>query len=330
VLRRLRLSQARFLMRFLSVSLLLAVLIAAVGCGPKSATGVSIDSAFRPFLPSNAIALAQIDFQTLRQTPFYRRHEEVLQTQAFDGMAERVGIDPRRDVAKLLLVWNGKEPFVLAKGQFPTASIDAKLTSLGAQRMSYKNFILFGSPARSSRDAVAFVNDQLAIAGPVPAVHEALDNRSGGSGGIPDVLRRELSRIHKGDQLWEVSSGPLLANVPLPSNWQSALSNIASYVSKTHAGMAVDSGVHVDAEITCISDEGAKRVHDALRGSIGLARLATNNNNLDLLRLWDSFKVSQSGPTVEVNADLSPDLADKLVANAPRITNRAREELRQR
>lgn len=317
-------------MRFLCGCLLFTVVIAIVSCGPKATSGVSIDSAFRPFLPSEAVALSQIDFQELKQTSFYRRHQAALQTQAFDGMAERVGIDPRRDVAKLLLVWNGKEPFVLAKGQFPAAAVDARLTSLGAQRTSYKNFTLFGSSAPPSRDAVAFVNDDLAVAGPVPAVHQALDNHADGSGGIPDILREELTRIHKGDQLWEVSSGPLLANVPLPSNWESALSNIASYVSKTRAGIAVDSGVHLDAEITCISDEGGKRVHDALRGSIGLARLATNNNNLDLLRLWDSFKVSQNGQTVDVSADLSPDLADKLIANAPQITNRAREELRKR
>ncbi len=67
-----------------------------------------------------------------------------------------------------------------------------------------------------------------------------------------------------------------------------------------------------------------------LRGGIGLARLATNNSNLDLLRLWDSFKISQDGPVVNIVADLSPDLADKLVANAPEFRNRARQELRQR
>jgi hypothetical protein len=210
-----------------------------------------------------------------------------------------------------------------------TAKIDAKLTSLGAQRTSYKNFTLFGGPGPSRRGAVAFVRDDLAVAGPIPAVHHALDIREDGSGALPQELRDELGRIHKEDQVWEASTGPLLANVPLPSNWESALSNISNYVSKTRAGFAVDSGVRLDAEITCISDEGAKRVNDALRGSIGLARLATNNNNLDLLRLWDSFKVSRNGQAVDLSADLSPALVDKLIANAPQITNRARQELQQ-
>lgn len=310
--------------------LLLSALIAAVSCNHQSATGVSVDSAFRPSLPSDAIAIAQINLQALRTTQLYQRHQAALQAEGFDVMAERIGIDPRRDVAKLLLVWNGKEPLVLAKGQFPASAIDAKLTSLGAQRTSYKNFTLFDSSGSGRRSAVAFISDDLAVAGPVSAVHQALDSREDGSGGIPQALRDELDKIHKDDQVWEVSTGPLLANVPLPSNVESALSNIASYVSKTRAGISADSGVRLDAEITCISDDGAQRVKDALRGSIGLARLATNNNNLDLLRLWDSFKVSRDGQAVDVSADLSPDLVDKLIANAPQITNRARQELQRR
>ena len=318
-------------MRFLSTCFLCLAIAISIGCGDRQgATGVSVDASFRPFVPSAAIALVQIDVQALKKTAFYQRHQAALQADGLDNMAERVGIDPRRDVAKLLLMWDGKEPFILAKGQFPAQTVNAKLISLGAHRTSYKNYTLFGSEVSSTREAVAFVNDDLAVAGPVSAVRRALDEHANGSGTIPEVLRDELSRIHKGDQIWEVSSGPLLENVPMPQNWQSALSNIASYVSKTRAGVAVDSGVRVDAQITCISEEGAKRVRDALRGSIGLARLATNNNNLDLLRLWDSFKVSQTGQAVELSADLSPDLADKLMANAPQIMNRARQEMHRR
>ena len=314
-------------MRFCLTCLLFAVLAGAISCGRQSASGVSVDSKFKPFLSSDAIAVAQIDLEALRTTPFYQRHQAALQADGFDAMVERIGIDPRRDVVKLLLVWNGKEPLVLAKGHFPASVIDAKLTSLGAQRRSYKNFTLFDTFGPSRRGGVAFVRDDLAVAGPVPTVQQALDIHEDGSGGIPQVLCVELGKIHKDDQVWEVSTGPLLANVPLPSNLESALSNISSYVSKTRGGLAVDSGVRVDAEITCISDEGAKRVNDALRGSIGLARLATNNDNMDLLRLWDSFKVARSGQAVDVNADLSPELVDKLIANAPQITNRARQEL---
>lgn len=314
-------------MRLFLICAFCAVLIAAAGCSRQGPTGVSVDSTFKPFVASDAVALVQLDLQALRKTPLYQRHQAAIQAEGFDQMAERVGIDPRRDVTKLFVVWDGKEPLALAKGEFPAQTIDAKLTSLGAQRTSYKNYTLFGNPARSGAEAVAFVGGDLAVAGALPAVHQALDGR--GSGALPDALREQLSQLQKNDQVWEVSSGPLLANVHLPSDVESALSNISSYITLTRAGIAVDSGVRVDAHITCISEEGAHRVRDALRGSIGLARLATNNNNLDLLRLWDSFKVSQSSQSVDVTADLSADLIDKLIANVPQIKNRARQELQQ-
>ena len=317
-------------MRFFSLCLAVVVLAAGVACTREGATGVSVDSNFKPFLPSAVLGLAQVDLQALKKTQFYERHQTALQAQGFDAMAERVGIDARRDVAKVLLVWDGKKPLALAAGQFQAETVDAKLANLGAQRSSYRNYTLLGNPEDAGREAVAFISDHLAVAGPVSAVHQALDDRANGSGAIPDALRNQLSKLHKEDQIWAVSSGPLLANVPLRSDVESALSNISNFIMQARAGLAVDSGIRLDAEITCISNEGAQRVRDALRGGIGLARLATNNNNFDMLRLWDAFKVSQNGAVVDIMADISPALADKLVANAPQIRERAREELRQR
>ncbi len=251
-------------MRFCSLSVLAAVLLAAAGCSRNIATGVAVDSTFKPFISPAAVALVQIDVEALKKTPFYARHRAAFAAEGLDGLAERVGIDPHRDVHKLLVVWDGKEPLALAKGDFPAETIDAKLTSLGAQRSSYKNYTLFGDPSRAGRESVAFLGSHLAVAGPITAVHEALDQHAKGGADIPDVLRDQFSKIQKGDQVWEVSSGPLLANIPLRSDVESALSNISNYITGTRAGFAVDSGVRLDSQITCISNEGAQRVRDAL------------------------------------------------------------------
>ncbi|MBV8551394.1 MAG: hypothetical protein JOY54_08845 [Acidobacteriaceae bacterium] len=317
-------------MRCLFLVTFVAAVVVATGCSRQRPTGVYVDSSFRPFLPANAIALSEINVEALKQTPFYKRNQSTFEQYGLNAMAEQVGIDPRRDVSKLLIVWNGKEPLVIAKGAFPARTIDAKLIQLGAQRTSYQNYTLFGYLAHSANASVAFVDDKLAVAGPMAAVHTALDTDANGTGRVPEILEAEFSKLPKEAEVWEVSSGPLLANVPLRQDLESALSNIANFVSKTRAGVTVGSGVRFDAEITCISDEGAQRVKDALRGSIGLARLATNNNNLDLLSLWDSVKVAQNGQTVDVTADLSAELADKLLANAQQLKDKAREELQQR
>jgi hypothetical protein len=79
----------------------------------------------------------------------------------------------------------------------------------------------------------------------------------------------------------------------------------------------------VQADIFCVSNEGAQRVHDALRGLIGLSRLSTNQSRLDMLRLWDAVHIDQDQQVVHVRVDLPADLADKLLAELPKLASRA-------
>lgn len=102
-------------------------------------------------------------------------------------------------------------------------------------------------------------------------------------------------------------------NFPLRSDLESALSNFASFVTGTSFGLRFDAGSHLLARVICKSPEGAQRVNDAMRGLIGLARLSTKDNELDLLRLWDSVTITKDQQFVKVQADLPADLSDKLI-----------------
>jgi energy-converting hydrogenase Eha subunit G len=51
-----------------------------------------------------------------------------------------------------------------------------------------------------------------------------------------------------------------------------------------------------------------------MRGLIGLARLSTKDNELDLLRMWDAVSISKDQNVVRVQTDLPADLSDKLIA----------------
>ncbi len=114
------------------------------------------------------------------------------------------------------------------------------------------------------------------------------------------------------------------------SDIASALSNITGFISATSFGLGFDTGAHMQAEIVCISEQGAERVRDALRGGIGLARLATKDNESDLLQAYDAIQVSQDGETVRVRADLAANLTDKLLTYLPSLRNRAGQMLQQR
>ena len=169
-----------------------------------------------------------------------------------------------------------------------------------------------------------FIHDGLVAAGSFQAVRDLIDRRDKSRAGIPPELQQRLETIPKADQIWAVSRGGLpVSGIPMRSEVSSALSNIVGFVSGAATGISIDTGIHLQADLTCISDQGAQRVRDALRGGIGLARLTTQDNQLDLLRLYDSVHVDQENSMIHVRADLAPDLANKLFSYLPQMKNGA-------
>lgn len=313
-------------MRTLTTGLLVAASFLG-SCMKPGASGVSVDSAFRPLVPKDARALASIDVESLKASGVYKRHQDLLNLPLLDGMSERIGVDPRRDISNLLIAWNGKDAAAFARGGFDVSVLEAKLISLGARPVRYRSYTLFGE----DRESIAFLKRHMAVAGPARLVRSEIDLEKNGGGGVPDELQSRLSVVPRGDQIWAVSRGGVpLADVPMRSDIESALSNIAGYVDATSLGIGLDAGTHLSAEIVCVSNEGAQRVHDALRGGIGLARLTTRDDELELLRLYDAIQVSRDQHTVRLKADLSAELTDKLLAHLPQIANRAGQTLRER
>jgi hypothetical protein len=307
------------------LSILVIIFALAAGCTKPGATGVSVNSAFRPLIPPDTKALAAANLDKLKASPFYQRHRKDLDFPLLDAMSERIGFDPRRDISDLVVAWNGKEAVAIARGGFNLGALESKLGSEGARPTRYKSYTIFAE----NRDALAFLKHGLAVAGTEQAVRSEIDRETNGGGGVPDELEACLSVIPHRDQVWAVSRGGLAFPAALMrSDIDSALSNIIGYVNATSLGIGLDTGTHLQAEIVCISNEGAQRVRDALRGGIGLARLTTRDDESDLLKLYDAIQVIQDQQTVHIKADLSGALTDKLLTYLPRIRNRADQMLR--
>lgn len=297
-------------MHFCRSVFLLAGLLGGLSCAKAPQTGIAIRSAFRSFISPDTTLLAGVRVSALEAAPFYVRHQDRLNFAQLNDLKEKIGLDPRRDLTELLAAYNGKQTLVIASGTFKSAEVKNKLVVLGAKRLEYRgNKLLL-----SGNQAVAFPGDGLAVAGPVSVVETSLDLRANDSGGVPNELQQRLEAIPRQDQLWAATRGGLpFLQLAGNSDVQSALSNITGYISATSAGLGVDTGLHLRAEIICISEEGAQRVRDALRGALGLGRLTTKDNETDLLRLYDSIQVDESQRTVRVSSDLPADLADKLL-----------------
>lgn len=312
-------------MQYLSAVCVLAGLIAGLGCGRLTKKGVFVDSSFEPFIPPDTKVLAGVRVAKLKTAPLYIDHKKQLDFSQLQAFSERTGIDPTRDVSEILITWNGKQAMAIVRGHFSQSTIGPKLDSLGAHRRTYKKHTLFGD----DKNSLVFVKDGLILAGSPQALRDAIDAQGSSDAGIPEELKQRLETIPKDDQIWAVSRGGLpLIGIPLRSDVDSALSNIVGYISGTAMGVGIDTGVHVLADLSCISDQGAQRVRDALRGGLGLARLTTKDNQLELLRLYDSIHVDQENSAIHVRADLAPDLANTLLSYIPQMRNGAGQMLR--
>jgi hypothetical protein len=304
----------RNIVAFLPLGLLL------VGCGKAPLAGVSVDSAFRPFVLPGTKALISVDLEKVKATEIYKRHQQEFDLPQLNAMAERTGLDPRRDLAALLVSWDGSQPLLLARGSFTAENLEKQLRGAGSERTRYKTYTVMGNP----KESVAFPQAGFAVAGTALSVRTALDSHASGNGGVSENLQQRLAGVPKSAQIWEASSGGLpFAEIGMRSDLKSALSNVSGYVSGTSAGITLTSGANVQADIFCVSNEGAQRVHDALRGLIGLSRLSTNQSRLDMLRLWDAVHIDQDQQVVHVRVDLPADLADKLLAELPKLASRA-------
>jgi len=305
--------------------LALAGLLLSLGCGKTPPAGVSVDSAFRPFIPPGTQVLVSIDIEKAKDTEIYKRHRQEFDLPQLNALAERTGLDPRRDLSALLAIWDGSHPLLLAQGSFKADELEKQLTRDGAQRTRYKDYTLLGN----AKQAIVFPKTHFALAGAAATVRTALDSHTAGKAGLSEELKQRLAGVPKSAQIWEVSAGGLpFAELPMPTDLESALSNISGYVSGTSAGITLTNGVNVQADIFCVSNEGAQRVHDALRGIVGLSRLSTSTNRLDLLRLWDALHIDRDQQAVHVRVELAPDLADKVLAELPDLAGSAQDMLK--
>jgi len=292
------------------------------GCGKPPLTGVSVDRELLPYIPQDAQALLSIQLEKLKASDLYKRHLKDLDIPELNALSERTGLDPRRDLTSLLAIWDGKQATFLAEGAFAPEQLQQRIAGLGAKNTKYKTYTLIGGTGNS----VAFVDRNLALSGPADVLRAALDRKADGDGGLPQALEQRLKGVAKDAQIWEVSRGGLpLAIFPMRSDVQSTLSNFAGAISETTLGLRCDSGVHLQIDVQCVSKEGAQRVHDALRGLVGLARLTTNASDMDLLRLWDAVHVDEDQEMVHVRADLSSGLTEKLFTYLPKVKSRAQQ-----
>ncbi len=300
-------------MRYLSTLAMACVLACLCGCGGNTGDTVTVGKEFRSLVPPDTKVLAGIDLDKLKAAPIYQRHEKDLNFPLLNGSSERLGFDPRRDVSDVLIAWDGKRALFFVRGSFKPSEVEQKLSSFGAPRTTYKNHQVFGDTRNSLTFLDTSGNKGFAVAGSAGDVQRTIDLEGSSADTVPEELQERLRQVPKSDQLWIVSRGGLpFVDAPMRSDIASALSNIVHFITGATVGVKADTGTHFQIDISCISKQGAQRVHDALRGAIGLGRLSTRDDQRQLLQIYDGINVDQDNAVVHVHADYSGELTDKV------------------
>ena len=279
------------------------------GCTKHSTSGVSVDRDLRKLVSPDTTALAGCDLDKLKLTEFYKRHQAQLNMPLIDGTAQQAGFDPKRNLGELLVTWNGKDLFFATLGHFNRQQIESQLAK-SSKSISFEGHTLF----TDSKGAFALLDDHVAIAGQMTSVENVIEGQSRDE--MPDELARRLAGIPGSNQIWMVSRGGLpFADMHMRSDYASILANFVGFIRGTSTEIEAGSGIHFKSQIDCVSDEGAKRVNDALRGGIGLARLSTKDDQLDTLKAYDAIHITKNNQAVYIDANLSADLVDQLLGH---------------
>jgi len=288
-----------------SAVMLAAVSLAVPGCRRGEAKAVFIDPALVALLPGDTVALAGIRVKELRTTPVYRTLADKGYLRSAEEFASRVGLQGNIEIWEVLLASDGRSTLNLVRGRFSPPGMEPQIKGEQIPRSKYKTHTLYGG----DRAAVVFLNSTTAVAGPAPLLHAVIDRRSASHVETPPALKQARS-VPAGSQIWVAAIGqsPLLSDAIPETGNLSNLHKVLGSMQGVWAGVKFAEGASTQAEGSCLNEEDAKALGTAIKGIIGLARLRTPDDETMLLRVLDSFQVTQIGTRLQFRADLSSDL----------------------
>jgi hypothetical protein len=282
-----------------------------VGCGTAQTGAVRIDPALASLAPARAILMAGVKADDLRATQWYKKSVGQQPFPGLESFASETGLDPRKDLSELLIVSDGVNTAVLARGKFSPPAIEMRLQRQGGRRMPCQGCTMVGN----EQAAVAFLDSNTAVAGRPAAIRLILAER-GRSNGLPAALRSQLGAIPAQNQVWIVAAGGFgdLAQAMPQSGNLSNLVRVFSMLESAAAGLDLRTGLRLFVTAACHSEQDARSLGDAVRGMVGLARLSAPPDAPELLKICDAVHVEQQQRTVRINVALSQELLDQALA----------------
>lgn len=279
-------------MRAIAALLPIAAVLLA-GCGPTTARGPA-DPRLTALIPANTRVLAGLRVDELKKTGLYQQLAPLVSS------VEREGFNPQRDIDELLVASDGEQTVAIARGRFQREEL-ARM-----DQTIYQGVTLYGN----ERGAVGLIDSSIAIAGTVPAVHAALDQKKSGARAVPGLLAKART-LATPNQIWMVSQGSAgFLRVPRFDNAEMAQKILNSLSGVTFVADFRD-GIYARAEAQSATPADAQFIGNTLRGLIGLGRLSVPRGEAELAKAFDGITVEQTEKSLALNARVPRAVADQ-------------------
>ena len=294
------------------VLLVVLVTLLLCSCAPqKQDRPLFIDPSLEALIPPDSVFIVGANIDAIKDTAIYHKLLSQMDLPQLNQFTQQTGLDPRKDLRQVISVSNGKTGLLLARGKFERAEEQTQLRGGDGARFDYKGQHLLGN----ERGAVLFVNSSTAVAGPTPELKKFIDDRDRPNHGLTPELRNQLKALPATDQIWAALVGGLQGlnvGVPEDSNLGSLL-RMFQGIQTVRLGIDLRNGLDAQANATCQTERDAKRVHDAVKGIVGIGRLSTPDNQPELLQLYDAIQVTENQNQTNVTAKVSSNLVDRFV-----------------
>jgi hypothetical protein len=314
----------------LVVSLALATLTAGILLAPR--TGATTKPTLLPaeaaLLPPDASFVVGLDLARFLASPLYQRYGTPARPvprptanplDPWTDVMRRAGLKPERDLRQLIVAGDarpGGAVVAVFLGKFEASPLEKALAqTAGMRRREHKQttiWIVPGGPQAGSTDTgFAVVGNGVAVTGPPDAVGLALDRHARGSRGLLGNagLLALVERAQPTATFWLAGDSSMLATA---TNVVPGAGGISFPQLKS---LVVSGDVIPDLSAVIVGEAAdapsAKNVADLAQGLLAIAALQQKPGLRDFAT---ALTIAHEGPQVKINARLTYDTLEKLMA----------------
>ena len=212
---------------------------------------------------------------------------------SLDLIQSQTTYDPRKDIWEVLIVFNGSDYVMLARGQFAPLGMEPEFKKEGSKRTAYRGQTLIST----SGIMLTFMSPSCLAVGTRHSLERLIDAHADKRSGPPAALLERAEKIDRKNQVWWASTAPaslipagstnnILVNLPRLMNGVQALTG------------SIDFSAGISASINAEFADAAKarESSSALSAFLALARATAPKER----SLYDAIKVEQTASAIHI------------------------------